>query len=300
MTLQIDLLTIPPTLEEGLRISHKNEIVVLDKLPYRGDLPERDYGLNSELVQSFKTEVPSPRANTYVLNLCQVVIEEESQRVTLSTNYTNMRSQFALRRWIPELAEESLERAKILTNLLPLGATIVMESADGKILFEERGKVEVPGKYYPAPAGGCETRDWRVFPEPFRSIKGEAWEETGLLPEDYGPLKLIGIVRDQTDSFNPTFIYHAISKMELDEIVAKAEGIAPEAGEHQRLFGVKATEEEILGIYLRNKEKQLGNGIGCILAFGKYKFGDLWATEAVKKLAESGGWRINQYDKTFP
>ncbi|MEK6937916.1 MAG: hypothetical protein AABX04_02635, partial [Nanoarchaeota archaeon] len=262
-----------------------------------GELPIKDYGINQKFIESLKTVVPAPRANTYVLNV--VSLEVTDGKVTLHTNYSNMRSLFALRRWIPELSEDSPERALILQNVLPIGGEMMLESIDGKILIEERGKVEVSGKYNPAPAGGCETRNWKVFPEPFRSIKGEAWEETGLLPGDYSPVGLIGVARDFTDGYNPTFVYHAVVKLPLAEIIAKADSIAPEAGEHQRLFGVETTASKLLDFCTENVQKIVGNGLGGIIVFGGYKFGDSWVQEAIQEL-ERHDWEINDYGKRFP
>lgn len=297
MISKLDLILTPRTLEEDLIIQHTNELATLDRELYAGDLPKKDYGVSQTFLETLKTAVPAPRANTYVLNV--VSLDVTDGRVTLQTNYTNMRSLFALRRWIPELDESSQERALILQNVLPIGGEMMLESSDGKLLIEERGKVEVSGKYQPAPAGGCETRNWRVFPEPFRSIKGEAWEETGLLPEDYSPLSLIGVARDLTDGYNPTFVYHATAKIPLAEIIAKADSIAPEAGEHQRLFGVKNDASRVLQFCTENAQKIVGNGLGGIIAFGGYKFGNYWVTEAIQELKRYD-WEIKKYEKRFP
>src|SRR3989344_3823707 len=99
---RIDLMLTPHILEQELVISHRNELVLLDKAPYCGDLPIKDYGLDRKFLEGRKTEVPAPRANTYVLNLVDLAVRDG--RFTLSTNYSTMRSQFALRTWIPELS----------------------------------------------------------------------------------------------------------------------------------------------------------------------------------------------------
>src|SRR3989338_51388 len=293
----IDLLLTPRTEEEAVVINHTNELVVLDKIPYDGDLPLKEYDLSRNFVECLRTEVPAPRANTYVLNI--VKVEATESRVTLSTNYSTMRSQFALRRWIPELSLDSPERALILQYVLPIGGTMIIESIDKKILIEERGQVEVPGKYMLAPAGGCETRNWKVFPEPFRSIKGEAWEETGLLPGDYSPIGLIGVASDVTDGFNPTLLYHTTIHLPLEEIIAKAESLAPDAGEHPRLLGVDVESSELLHFCTKNTPQMRGNGLGGSIAFGNYKYGESWVHDATRTL-EKYGWEIKNNNRKFP
>ena len=260
-------------------------------------MPLVDYGLSPKFIQSFKTPVPSPRANTYVLNLVKYRVTEGG--ILLKTNYSNMRSQFALHRWIIELDENSFERKIILKSVLPLGGTMIIETADRKILVEERGKVEIPGKYSPAPAGGFETRNWKVFPDFFRSIQGEAWEETGLLPGDYEPLGLIGLVRDQTDVYRPSLLYHTTVKKTLAELISNAESIAPEADEHQRLFGVDAEAGILIDFCVKEVQRIVGNGLGAFLAFGGYKYTQDWVDEAVKKLNHEG-IKIEQYYDSFP
>lgn len=180
---KIDLFITPPTLEDVLHITHTNELVLLDKEPYQGDLALKQYGISQDVLQSLEN-IPPPRANTYVLNMQKMAVEEG--KVHLYTNYSTMRSQFALRRWAPVLVkrEEEWENrvgeynpfedsyvtrpdpsqyspksTLLFQHVLPIGAAMIVETVDEQILLEERGKVEIPGKYMPAPAGGCETRD---------------------------------------------------------------------------------------------------------------------------------------------
>ena len=255
-----------------------------------------DYGVVAEDLHSFP-DIPAPRSNTYVLNLKEMMCDED--RLKLCTNYTTMRSQFALRRWVPTLTEENVQREKILRSVLPLAVTMLVETADNYILMEERGKVEIPGKYHPAPAGGCETRYWQTYPDPFRCVKGEAWEEIGLLPDtDYQALSLIGLVRDQTEGFNPSLIYHTKTSLSLDKICQNAQSFAPEAGEHQRLFGVSVDSDQIPKFCVQNKEKMIGNGLGILLAFGQYKFGSEWYSDTVKEMSQFG-WTIKDFLNNF-
>ena len=185
---------------------------------------------------------------------------------------------------------------------MPVGGEMVLETIDDYILIEERGKsVEVSGLYMPAPAGGCETKDWRVFPKPFRSIKGEAWEETGQLPgEDYGNVTLIGVVRDQTHGYNPTFIYHAKSNLTLNETMMVAENIAPGAKEHASLLGIKSDEQSLLQFCLDYAPQLIGNGLGSLLSFGNNKFSntDVWLSTAIKEL-KNKNWDIRLHQR-FP
>ncbi len=288
----IEVSIFPPITEEAFSVEHTPELVLLDKQLYLGELPLVGYGLASEDLQSF-SDIPSPRSNTYVLNLKGITLERDMLR--LKTNYTTMRSQFALRRWVPTLSENNLQRELILHHVRPLAVTMLVETADNYILMEERGNVEIPGKYHPAPAGGCETRHWQNHPDPFRCIKGEAWEEIGLLPDkDYQPPMIIGLVRDQTEGFNPSLIYHTKTFLSLDAICQNADSIAPEAGEHQRLFGAPIHPEHIREFCQQNMEKIIGNGLGMLLVFGQYKFGSEWFSDAVQDVCRSG-WKIKNY-----
>lgn len=326
---KIDLIITPPTLEDALQITHTNELVLLDKELYQGDLLLKKYGVSQDVIQSME-DIPPPRSNTYVLNMQKIAVEEG--KVHLYTNYSTMRSQFALRRWAPVLAKREEEWEKrvgeynpledpyvtrpdpsqysptstlLFQYVLPIGVAMIIETVDEQILMEERGKVEIPGKYMPAPAGGCETRDWRVFPEPFRCIKGEAWEETALLPgKDYGDVALLGIVRDRIEAFNPTFTYHTKTPLELEKVIEQANNIAPEAGEHQRLFGAPINPEKLLAFCLENHEKIIGSGMGALLAFGQYKFGKEWLDSSVQELAKKNQnvilYGAGSSNSTFP
>jgi len=312
----IDLLLTPPTLEKEVFVEHTNEVVLLDKNPYARKLPLVEYGVPREFFRDFE-DIPPPRADTLVLNIKEAVVETRTEvetktkelmphsKLTLRTNYTTMRSQFALRSWVPKLSREkgvqgAQERELLLQYVLPVGGVMITETADGQILMEERGKVEIPGKYHPAPAGGCETRDEQAFPEPFRSIQGEAWEETALLPgRDYGTLTLVGIVRDQTEAFNPTFIYYAKTNLLLETVRKNADSIAPEAGEHQRLFGAPVSEELLLDFCAQNSPRLIGNGLGSLLALGHGRYGPEWLSHAEKLLGEQG-WEIITYSDRFP
>src|SRR3989338_3392526 len=120
MTKRLDLILTQRTLEEELIIQHTNELVILDKELYTGELPVKDYGISQDFIESLKTVVPPPRSNTYVLNLISLNVADG--KVILRSNYSNMRSQFALRRWIPELSEDSPKKQLILQNVLPIGA----------------------------------------------------------------------------------------------------------------------------------------------------------------------------------
>lgn len=324
---RLDLLLTPPTLEEKLVMEHSNELVLLDKEPYTGELPLVNYGFDPA-AHSDLPDIPPPRANTYVLNIKKMSVEEGVVR--LQTNYTTMRSQFALRRWVPALVKKeeeweqrvgeynpmddsyvtrpdpsqySPQSTLLLQHVLPIGAAMIVVTADNQILMEERGKdVQVPGKYHPVPAGGCETRDYQVLPEPFRCIMGEAWEEAALLPgKDYGVISLLGVARDQTEGFNPVLTYHVIANLPLDEIKRRADNIAPEAGEHQRLFGVPAHPEKLLEFCCtqENTEKLIGNGLGALLVFSDYKFGSGWFADAASELGKQG-WEIKYSRERFP
>lgn len=298
MSKSLELLCTPPTGEQDTHIVHTDELVTLDKIPYEGDLPLVNYGISQEALQQFP-DISPPRANTYVLNIKQISIDWNG--ISLSTNYTTMRSQFALRRWLPLLQLGSEDRKKILQHVLPIGGAMILETCDEKILMEERGKAEMPGKYNPAPAGGCETRDWQVVPELFRSIKGETWEETGLLPgQDYDTdIKIIGLVRDQTEAYNPTVTYYAKTHLTFDEVTKKADCIAPEAEEHQRLFNTTVNPLELLFFCSSQEEKIIGNGIGNLLVFGYFRHGASWLAQAREKL-EKKNWNIMQHVKQFP
>ena len=294
---KMDLVLFPPTLEDTISFNHTNEMVSLGRVPYEGDLPQFDYGISPKFFAGFP-DVPEPRANTYVLNIKKIKVD--GSIIHLDTNYTNMRSQFALRRWIPALPKESAERKALLRYVVPIAGAMILETSDDQIVMEERGAVEIPGKYHPAPAGGCETRHWQVVPEPFRSIMGEAWEETGLLPgQDYSNVALIGIARDHTEGFNPAFTYHAKTNLKFEEVRRYADSIAPEAGEHERLLGAPVDPHQLLTFLIQHNDMIIGNGLGEILAFGHYKFGEEWLHTSLEALTQKQ-WDIQLYDRNFP
>ena len=298
MSKVVDVFVSPRISERRFRVSHTDEMVLLDKEPYTGELPVKDYGVTSEVFSILKDPVPAPRSNTYVLNIRK--IGTEGGVVKLESNYTNMRSQFALRRILPALPADSKERKLILEYILPIGAAMIVESAEGQVLIEERGKVEVPGKYCPAPAGGVETRDWKVRPDPFRAIKGEAWEEIAHLPsQDYSDVDFLGLARDQIDGLNPTLVFNTESDRTIPEIRELADSVAPEAGEHQRLLGMPVDEKATLDYLLDHHEKFVGNGLGAVLVFGEHKFGPVWYNDAVSRLKEKD-WEIRKHEKVFP
>ncbi len=298
----VDVFVSPRISERRLKVEHIDEMVLLDKEPYTGELPVKDYGVTSEvfsILKDPKDQPIVPRSNTYVLNIRK--IGTEGGVVKLESNYTNMRSQFAERKIVPLLPQDSKERKLILKYVLPIGAAMVIESAEGEVLIEARSKnVQLPEQYCPAPAGGVETRNWRVRPDPFRSIKGESWEEVAHLPgQDYSDVDLLGLARDQIDGLNPTLVFNTESARTIPEIRELADSIAPEAGEHQRLLGMPVDEKATLDYLLDQHKKFVGNGLGAVLVFGDHKFGRPWYNDTVARLKEKD-WEIRRHEKTFP
>jgi hypothetical protein len=296
---RVNLMVLPRISECCLMISHENNIVRLDKKPYSGEMPELDYGVSRQFIRSFRTEVPPPRENTYVLNLREASAGRDY--VMLRTNYTEMRSLFALRRWIPEIPEGAPERQLILDNIMPVGGQLVTESSDGCIMVEKRGQIEVPGKYHVAPAGCCETRDWRVMPHPLRSIRGEAWEEMAIMAGvDYGKVDLLGIARDQTDGFAPTMTFHTKARTTWKRLKDEADALAPEP-EHQRRSRVKVDEEAMASFMVRHADSMVGAGLGGLLIYGSHAFEDgrAWLDETVIRLKRKG-WDIRLCERLPP
>ena len=287
---RIEVLQTPPLSQEEVTIEHTNEVMLLDRELYSGELPLREFGVSTETIATFQTVIPAPRANTYVLNLQRA--EVRSGILELKTNFTTMRSQFALRRWIKEVDSHSDLYQTILNNIRPIGSQMATKTLDNYILMEERGRVENPGTYAVAPAGGVETRNWRLRPDPFIAIQGEAWEETGMLPRaDYNQPLLLGIARDYQDGFNPTFCFYAESKLTLPELILKADSIAPEAGEHLRLFGLPLDSDEIIRFYLEKKGRTSGQGYSPVLLYADVAFSKgngAWLKGAARELNAKG------------
>lgn len=165
----------------------------------------------------------------------------------------------------------------------PIAVCIALVTEDNYIIMEKRKNVDVDeGKYHVI--GGFMDRDrelnFNPKPDPFYSIESEVFEEINT--SIYNKVKtIIGVVYDHSTPHPEICFYYKTSK-KLHEIQKDVENM--KSSEVTSVFGVKSNSIKLVE-YLRINLKSISTtGLGCLLLYGKYKFGNEWFIKVLKNI----------------
>ncbi len=165
----------------------------------------------------------------------------------------------------------------------PLSVCSVVETSDGYILLDKRQGVDVyVGRYHVI--GGFFERDrdstLTMQPDPFRAIRREIREETGIVQADIREQVCLGVVYDvATPHAEMCFLTRLFIPM--DEVRNRE----PEENEIKQLETLRATESELREFLLKNHGNISATGEPNLLLYGKVTFGDKWFEEMMSQLS---------------
>jgi len=172
-----------------------------------------------------------------------------------------------------------------LNNLAnPLAVCIAMISSDKKIVVEKREGVDVySGRYHVI--GGFIDRDidfkLNLTPCPFKAIKREVKEETGVDLED-SVIYSLGVVYDLV-SPHPEMCFLvnlSISSKEILDVFLTSK----HDFEVHDIELIHDSESELSNFIFYNHGNISATGEPCLLLYGKYKYGESWYKDIVQKI----------------
>ncbi len=214
-------------------------------------------------------------------------------------NLTDFKTLSGLRAGILAELEEELQD-KLLTKFAPTGIGAVVETSDEKLILGIRGKIHLEGKIMPFPAGHPEYTQ-NNLENPLQALTREAIEEMNLplSSEEYEELYLIGMVRDRGTTFDPKGSWNPLAtfyvKTKLDSAsLSKTCLSATDKYEHLRIL-ISQSDEKILSKIIEELyPKFVGNGLGELLLYGRFKFGEKWYEGCKTKLCRKYKARIRE------
>lgn len=172
-------------------------------------------------------------------------------------------------------------------NLIAVGG--VVQSADNEIMVMMRGKkVDVPGKLIPSPAGNMEySEEFGRMPTLEEELFMESAEEVDLEADTFVDIKPVAIVKGLKESYNPVVTYSMRSSLPTHKIRERfEEAIKNNQYEDREMTPVKADEKIVINYILDNADRLVDNGVGMIVHWGQYFFGNKWYEEVKKSIEE--------------
>jgi 8-oxo-dGTP pyrophosphatase MutT (NUDIX family) len=161
-----------------------------------------------------------------------------------------------------------------------LAVCSVIETSDGHILLDKRQGVDVHvGRYHVI--GGFFERDidMTVLPDPFRAIRREIREETGIQSADIREQYCLGVVYDLTTPHSELCFLTRLSIL-----LAEVQMRTPEDDEVQQLLSLAVTAESLRDFVLKYHGNISPTGEANLLMYGAVKFGEEWFEEVMGRL----------------
>ncbi len=161
-----------------------------------------------------------------------------------------------------------------------LAVCSVIETIDGHILLDKRQGVDVHvGRFHVI--GGFFERDldMTVLPDPFRAIRREIREETGIQSSDIREQYCLGVVYDLTTPHSELCF---LTRLNIP--LAEVQTRTPEDNEVQQLLSLAVTEESLRDFVLKYHGNISPTGEANLLMYGAVKFGEQWFEEIMTGL----------------
>jgi 8-oxo-dGTP pyrophosphatase MutT (NUDIX family) len=161
-----------------------------------------------------------------------------------------------------------------------LAVCSVVETSDGYILLDKRQRVDVyTGRYHVI--GGFFERglDMAGLPDPFRAIRREIREETGIQADDIDEQYCLGAVYDTVTPHGELCFLTRLN-ISLDEVYTRS----PEDDEIKRLLSLAMTAESLRNFVLVNQGNISVTGEANLLLYGAVSFGQGWFEEVIRRL----------------
>jgi 8-oxo-dGTP pyrophosphatase MutT (NUDIX family) len=161
-----------------------------------------------------------------------------------------------------------------------LAVCSVIETSDGHILLDKRQGVDVyAGRYHVI--GGFFERDLDMTgrPDPFRAMRREIREETGIQADDIGGQWCLGAVYDLATP-HAELCFLTRLNISLSEVYTRT----PEDDEIKQLLSLPVTAESLRNFVLVNHSNISVTGEANMLLYGAVRFGEGWFEEVIGRL----------------
>ena len=161
-----------------------------------------------------------------------------------------------------------------------LAVCSVVETSDGHTLLDKRQGVDVHvGRYHVI--GGFFERDLdtTTHPGPFRAIRREIREETGIQSSDIHEQYCLGVVYDLTTPHSELCFLTRLN-IPLAEVHTRT----PEDNEVKQLLSLAVTAETLRDFVLKYHGNISPTGEANLLMYGAVKFGEAWFEEVMGRL----------------
>lgn len=171
-----------------------------------------------------------------------------------------------------------------------LAVCSVVETSDGYILLDKRQGVDgYVGRYHVI--GGFFERDLDIqatapsaMPDPFRAIRREIREETGIRQADIREQYCLGVVYDLTMPHGEMCF---LTRLHIP--LAEVQTRVPEEQEIQQLRSLHITQESLTS-FLRTHHGNISpTGEPNLLLYGALLFGERWFEEMMEYMRETSG-----------
>lgn len=164
----------------------------------------------------------------------------------------------------------------------PLAVCSVIETSDGAILLDKRQGVDVyVGRYHVI--GGFFERSLDTTaqqqPDPFRAMRREIREETGILVADISAQHCLGLVYDLTTP-HAELCFLTQLRIPLAEVLQRK----PADQEIKTLETLYVTPESLRTFILEHHGNISATGEPNLLFYGAQKFGEEWFTEIMGRI----------------
>ncbi len=161
-----------------------------------------------------------------------------------------------------------------------LSVCSVVETSDGHILLDKREGVDVyVGRYHVI--GGFFERglDMAERPDPFRAMRREIREETGVQLEDISTQYCLGAVYDVATPHGELCFLTQLH-ITLDEVRRRE----PEDREIKHLHSLYVTPASLHDFIMQHHGNISASGEPNLLLYGKLKFGDQWFERVMEQI----------------
>jgi 8-oxo-dGTP pyrophosphatase MutT (NUDIX family) len=167
----------------------------------------------------------------------------------------------------------------------PLAVCSVVETSDGYILYEKRHHVAVHVGRYHVIAGFFERdrdMDAAGMPDPFRAMRREIREETGIQAPDIREQYCLGAVYDVTTPHGELCFLTRLH-IPLEEVHQRV----PEDNEIEHLLSLYVTEESLRDFILTHHGNISATGEPNLLMYGGLRYGETWFEGMMSELTPS-------------
>ncbi|MEM5855610.1 MAG: hypothetical protein QW472_04830 [Candidatus Aenigmatarchaeota archaeon] len=274
-------------------------------------------GMPNSLAEEFeqvwvKIKKTNPKlTNSIIANLQK--LRYTNGELQWQENLTDFKTLSGLRLGIFAKLEEELQD-NLLAQLAPTSPGAVVETSDDKLILGVRGKkVHLDGKIMPFPVGHPRyifhrNPSQNYLENPLQSLARQAITEMNLplyspdMNRVYGVAKeilLIGVVRDRGTTENPSGSWNPLPtffiKTKWDaELCRRGYESAVDKYEHERFLTIHADETALSKTIEEFYPRFVGNGLGELLIYGRFRFGDKWYEKCILKLVKKYKARIKE------